>query len=489
MTIGTILMICGIVLAIVVIVILTTMSYVKAPPDQAYLISGPRKEMRIITARSGWRIPFVDRLDKLYLGVIGVDVKTKSAVPTAEYINVFVDANVNVCVGQTPELLGLAAKNFLNQKPEVITRKAQEVLEGNMREIVGQMKLTAMVTDRKAFAEKVMENAVPDMQKLGLQIVSFNVQNFTDENNVINDLGIDNVEQIKKAAAIAKSDAKRDVAIQEAANKRTANEAQVLAATQIAEQNNALDIKQAELKSHSEVKRAAADMAYDIQKADQKKEFDVATTNAKIAQTEREVELKNQQIALKEKELDAIVRKQADADLYATTKAAEADMVKRQKAAEAKAYEEIQRAKAAKEATELEAAARKLMAETELIQAQKEAEGIQAKLMAEAEGIRAKGLAEAESIDKKAEAQKKMGEASVLEMYFNALPQIVANASAPLANVDKITMYGEGNQQKLVGDIMTTTNQIIAGVQESTGIDLASVLAGYLGGKAAKTTE
>lgn len=470
-------------IVIVLLVILASMSYVKAPPNQAYLISGPRKEAKVISGRAGFRIPFVDRLDKLYLGVIGVDVKTRSAVPTSEYINVFVDANVNVRVGVTSEMMAIAAKNFLNQDDEAIASKAQEVLEGNMREIVGQMKLTAMVSDRKQFAEKVLENAVPDMEKLGLEVVSFNVQNFRDENGVIDDLGIDNVEQIKKNAAIAKSDAERDVAIQKAENQRRSNEAQVLAATQIAEQNTALDMKTAELKSQSEVKRAAADMAYEIQQADQQKNLGVATTNAEIAQAERQVELKNQEIALKEKELDALVRKQADADLYAAQKRAEADMIKRQKAAEANAYEEIQKAKAAKESSALEAEARKLMAEAELIQAQKAAEGIQAKLTAEAEGIRAKGLAEAEGIEKKAEAQKKMGEASVLEMYFTSLPQVVAAASAPLSNVDKITLYGEGNQQKIVGDIMTTANQIIAGVEESTGLDIKSVLAGYFGGK------
>ena len=471
---------------IILVAIFISLSYVKAPPDQAYLISGPRKNMKIISGRAGFRVPFIDRLDKLYLGIIGVDVKTKSSVPTAEYINVFVDANVNVCVGKSNELMSLAAKNFLNQKPDAISRKAQEVLEGNMREIVGQMKLTDMVTDRKAFAEKVMENAAPDMEKLGLEIISFNIQNFSDENNVINDLGIDNVEQIKKNAAIAKSDAERDVAIQKAENKRKANEAQVEAATQIAEQNTALDIKTAELKASSEVKRAAADMSYDIQKADQQKELDVAKTNAQIAQAERQVELKNQQISLKEKELDALVRKQADADLYAAQQKAEADLICRKKDAEAKAYEDIQRAKAMKQAMELEAEAQKITAEANLIAAQKEAEGIRARAEAEAEGIRQRGLAEAEGIDKKAEAQKKMGEASVLEMYFAAMPQIAQAVAAPLANVDSITMYGEGNQAKMVQDITTTISQIMKGVENATGVNLASIFAGYIGGKVSK---
>ena len=482
---GTIIGIAIPAVAVIAFLVLAFTSYVKAPPDQAFLISGPRKDIKVISGRAGFKVPFVDRLDKLYLGIIGVDVKTKSAVPTAEYINVFVDANVNVAVGKSDAMVRIAAKNFLNQKADVISKKAQEVLEGNMREIVGQMRLTEMVSDRKQFAEKVLENAVPDMEKLGLEIISFNVQNFKDENGVIDDLGIDNVEQIKKAAAIAKSDAKRDVAKVEAENQRIANEAQVEAATKIAEQNTALDIKTAELKSQSQVKQAAADMAYDIQKADQQKELDVAQTNAKIAQAERETALKAQQIELKEKELDAIVRKKADADLYATQKAAEADLAKRQREAEAKAYEQVKKSEAAKQAALLEAEARKAMADAEKYAAEAEAAGIAAKYAAEAEGIRAKGLAEAEGIDKKAEAQKKMGEASVLEMYFDMLPSAIRAAAEPMLNVDKVVLYGDGAQTKLIQDTMNTTTQVIDAIKESTGIDLAQVIGSYIGAKAA----
>lgn len=476
-----------VIIAIVAIAILIGIaSYLKAPPNMAYVVSGLRKEPKYIIGTNGFRVPFLERLDKLYLGVIGIDVKTREPVPTAEYINVFVDANVNVKISDNHDLMARAAKNFLNQKTDAIALKAQQVLEGNVREIIGQMKLTDLVSDRQAFAEKVMENVGPDMNKLGLEVVSFNVQNFSDENGVINDLGIDNVEQIKKNALIAKSDAKREVAMREAENQRQANEAQVAAATQIAEQNNALDIRTAELKSQSEVKRAAADMAYDIQKADQKKELDVAETNARIAQAEREVELQTQKIALKEKELDALVRKEADAKLYATQKAAEADLIKRQKEAEAKAYEEVQKAEAEQRAAVARAEAMKAEAEARMFAAEKEAAGIAAKYAAEAEGIRAKGLAEAEGIDKKAEAQKKMGEASVLEMYFNAMPLIAEAVAMPLANVDSITMYGEGNQAKMVQDITTTMNQIMSGIKDATGIDPSTMLSSFAGSKLAQ---
>jgi len=468
------------------LVVFALFAYTKAPPDMAYIISGMHKKPRILIGKAGFKLPFFERLDKLYLGAFQIDVKTSSSVPTAEFINVKIDSTVSVQVSKEPELIQVAAQNFLNVDRQEIAQRINDLLEGNLREITGTMKLTEMVSNRKAFSEKVQENAVPDLRKLGLELVSFNVQNFRDENGVIEDLGIDNVEQIKKNAAIAKSNAQRDVAIEQAKNQREANEAQVAAATQIAEQNTALDMKTAELKAQAQVKQAAADMAYDIQKADQQKALDVTKTNAQIAQAEREVELKNQEIALKEKELDAIVRKQADADLYKAQRAAEADLAKRQKEAEAKAYEEVQRAEAAKKSALLEAEARKAMADAEKYAAEAEAAGIAAKYNAEAEGIRAKGLAEAEGIDKKAEAQKKMGEASVLEMYFHMLPEAIAAAAKPMESVDKIVLYGEGAQTQLISGVTATSQQVIDGIKEATGLDVAQIIGSYLGTKAAQ---
>ena len=477
----------GLSIAVVIglIVLLGVMSYLKAPPNMAFVVSGLKKEPRYIIGTNGWRIPFLERLDKLYLGVIGVDVKTREPVPTAEYVDVFVDANVNIKIGSTGELMNRAAKNFLNQKPMDIANKAQQVLEGNVREIIGQMELTQLVSDRQAFAEKVLQNVTPDMNKLGLEVVSFNVQNFSDPNGVIANLGVDNVEKIKKNAAIAKSDALREVAEREAENQRKANEAQVAAAKEIAEQNNALDMRASELKEAAEIKKAAAEMAYSIREADEKKKLEVALTQAKIAQMDEEVKLQAQKIELKEKELDALVRKEADAKLYAAQKQAEADLIKRQKDAEAKAYEEIQKAEAEQRAAVARAEAMKAEAEARMIAAQKEAEGIAAKYAAEAEGIRAKGIAEAEGIDKKAEAQKKMGEASVLEMYFKAMPLIAEAVAAPLSNIDSITMYGDGNQAKMVQDITTTMTQIMSGVKDATGIDPSTLLSAFAGTKLA----
>ena len=462
------------VIVIAVIVVLCS-GYLKAPPDMAYLISGVGKKPRILIGKAGIKIPFFERVDRLFLGAIQIDVKTSSSVPTAEFINVKVDSYVNVRVGQTDEMMSLAGQNFLNSDRDTIGQKVRDLLEGNIREIVGQMNLTDMVSDRKAFSEKVQENAVPDLARFGLELISFNVQNFSDENGVINDLGIDNIEQIRKAAAIAKSDAQREIAIAEAENAKQANDAKVKAAEEIAARNNDLAIKQAQLQKEADTQKAIAAAAMEIEAENQRKARGVAATNADIAKAERESELKKQQIELKERELDALVRKQADADKYAAEKKAEADLVARQKKAEADRYEQEQKAEAEKFAALQRAEAAKA-----------EADAIKYKAMAEAEGIAAVGAAEAEAIDKKAEAQKKMGEASILEMYFDMLPKAVANAAAPLTNVDSITMYGDSNSSKMVGDVMTTTNQIIEGLSKN-GIDLKAMLNGFIGGKAAQS--
>ena len=462
------------VIVIAVIVVLCS-GYLKAPPDMAYLISGVGKKPRILIGKAGIKIPFFERVDRLFLGAIQIDVKTSSSVPTAEFINVKVDSYVNVRVGQTDEMMSLAAQNFLNSDRDTIGQKVRDLLEGNIREIVGQMNLTDMVSDRKAFSEKVQENAVPDLARFGLELISFNVQNFSDENGVINDLGIDNIEQIRKAAAIAKSDAQREIAIAEAENAKQANDAKVKAAEEIAARNNDLAIKQAQLQKEADTQKAIAAAAMEIEAENQRKARGVAATNADIAKAEREAELKKQQIELKERELDALVRKQADADKYAAEKKAEADLVARQKKAEADRYEQEQKAEAEKFAALQRAEAAKA-----------EADAIKYKAMAEAEGIAAVGAAEAEAIDKKAESQKKMGEASILQMYFDMLPKAVANAAAPLTNVDSITMYGDSNSSKMVGDVMTTTNQIIEGLSKN-GIDLKAMLNGFIGGKAAQS--
>lgn len=483
----------AVIIAIALIALLAS-GYVKAPPDIAYIISGLHKKPRILVGKAGIKIPFLERLDKLALGAIQIDVKTGSAVPTAEYINVRVDSTVSVRVGQSEEMIALAAQNFLNVSRDQIAQKINDLLEGNIREIVGQMKLTEMVGDRKAFSEKVQENAVPDLARFGLELVSFNVQNFSDDNDVITNLGIDNVEQIRKDAAIAKSNAQREIAVAEAENAKASNDARVKAEEEIAKRNNSLAIQKAQLKQEADTKQAQANAAMEIESENQRKLRDVAAADADIARQEKEIDLKEREVAIKERALEAEVKKtaeakkyaaqqEADAKLYATQKQSEADLYERQKTAEAERFEAEQRAEA-----------QRATAEAVRVQGEAEAAATKARGEAEAAAIQAKAEAEAEGLMKKAEAMKQYGEAAKMDMqmealklYFQQLPAIAQATGQAYTNVDKIVMFGD-DTSKLSGNIIKNVAQVSEGLSESLGIDVKTLLTGFLGGKLADSS-
>jgi flotillin len=433
--------------------------YLKAPPDTAYIISGLGKK-RILIGKAGWRLLFFERVDKLSLRIMQVDVKTSEAVPTNEFINVNVDGVANIKISSDPVLIERAAEALLGKRTEELVSLVTQVLEGNMREIVGSVGLKEMVQDRQGVAKKITENVVPDMEKLGIEVVNFNIQNFKDNAGTIENMGIDNVEQIRKNAQIAKANAQRDIAIASSRAQEEANAVKVETEKKIAEQNAELAIQQAEMQIKADTKKAEADAAYSIQQENQRKTIEITRANADIARKEKETELAEREIAIKERELDAEIRKRADAMKYKVEKEAEAELIRRQREAEAARY-----------AMEQEAEARRYAMEQE------------------AEGIRAKGIAEAEAIERKALAQAKMEDASVIEMYLAAMPEIVRNAAAPLAQTDKIVMYGDGNATKIIRDVMNSTNQVVEGVRESTGVDLISMLNGFVGGKIAAKTD
>lgn len=336
----------GVVVILFVVFILA--SYIKAPTDRALIVSGLRKNPKFVIGKSALRIPFLQRVDKLELKMISVDVKTKESVPTNEYINVNIDSAVKIKVGSSKEMLEKAASNFLNKNEDYIRNSVGDVLEGNVREIIGQMRLEDIVQDRKMFAEKVQENAAPDMARMGLEIVSFNVQNVTDEGNVIENLGIDRVVSISKSAQISRAESERDIAVAKANATKQANDARIEAETAIAERNNELEIKKQELKRAADVKKAEADAAYEIQQQEQRKTIEITTADANIAKQEKEIELREKEIAVKEKTLDADIRKQAEAEKYATQQKADAQLYQRQKEAEAKQFEIQKQAEAKK---------------------------------------------------------------------------------------------------------------------------------------------
>ncbi len=458
------------VVILVILLLLFIIGYVKAPPDQAYIISGLKKDGRILIGRAGVKIPFLERLDKLYLGQMTVDIKTEQSVPTNDFINVCVDAVAKVRILPSTEGINLAAKNFLNKNQQAITDDLKDSLQGNMREIIGTLSLKGINTDRDSFSDQVMLKASRDMNKLGIEILSCNIQNVTDDNGLIKDLGADNVVLIKKNASIAKAQAERDVAIAQAVADREANDARVLSDTEIAQKNNELSIKKAELKKLSDTKVAEADAAYEIQKQEQQKSIETATVNAQIAKAERDAELKRQEVMVMQQALEAEVNKKADAERYAVEQKAAADLNKRQKEAEAKKYE-----------VEREAEAEKARADAAMYSMKQEAEGIRAKGEAEAKAISAKGIAEAEAMDKKAEAYQKYNKVAMAEMMIKVLPEIASEIAKPLAQIEKITIIGgdssSGNGVGAVaGNVPVVMAKLFESMKETTGVDLSEIM-------------
>ena len=464
-----ILMIVLMIVLIIALLAILASGYVKAPPDVAFIISGYKKEPKILIGRAGIKLPFLERKDALLLKQITVDIKTNGYVPTQDFIGVDIDAVAKVRIKVDEEGIKLAMKNFLNMGEKEIIQALTDSLQGNMREIIGTVSLRELNTDRKKFGDEVQEKAQKDMNALGIEIISCNIQRIEDEQCLITALGQDNMSQIQKSASIAKAQAERDVAIATAEASKAANDAKIAADTEIAMKQNEFRIKQAELKKDSDIKQAEADAAYEIQQQEQRKTIEITTANANIAKQEREIELKRKEVEVTEQSLDAEIKKKAEAEKFARQQKAEAELFERQKKAEAEKFER-----------EKEAEAKKVQAEADLFAKTQEAEGIRAVGEAEAKAIEAKGLAEAEAMEKKAEAMKKYGQAAMMEMIVKALPEMAAAIAKPLESIDKVTIIDGGSGENGVNNMGSYVPGVLAKtietIKETTGLDITEIM-------------
>ena len=455
----------------------------KASPNKAYIISGIKREPKVLIGRAGIKIPFLEKKDELILKQISIDIKTNGYIPTKDFIGVDIDAVAKVRVltqrdvtvnakGEvvagadpnkriTTEMANAAMKNFLNMNEDQIRDALTDSLQGNMREIIGTQCLKELCNDRKTFGDEVQAKAQKDMNALGIWIESCNIQKIEDENNLITALGQDNMSQIQKDASVAKAQADRDVAIARAQAQKDANDAQVIAETEIAQKQTELAIKKAELKKESDIKKAEADAAYKIQEEEQRKTVEITTANANLARQEKELELKEREVSIKEKALEAEVKKTAEANKYAAQQKADAEQYERQKRAEAELFE-IQR----------QAEAEKAKSEAERFAKEQAAEAVKAAGLAEAAGI----LKEAEAMKQYGDAARQQMELDTLKVYFEQLPKIAEAVAKGYTNVESIKMFG-GDSSKLAGDIMTTVTQVTDGIKESTGLDINEMLA------------
>jgi len=493
----------GIGLAAVILVIILIRSCWKiAGTNEVMIVTGLGKS-KFVTGGGTFVIPLLQKTDRMTLENIQVDFTSRNEIPTKDAIHVLVDAVANMSISKNPERMALAATKFPGYSIKQIQDTVIRVLEGNIREIISQTNFEDLIRgDKKAFSELVMENVTPNLADLGIDLTTFNIQNFSDRNGVIQDLGIENIQKIKKEAQIAAANAQAEVAVAQAEADRRANDARVESATEIAKKQNQYQIEKARLQEASDTAQAKADAAKAIEAENQRKQHEIAVANANLARQEKKIELKEREVSIKERTLEAEVKKTAEAKKYAKEQKADAEAYAAKKAAEAELFERERQAEAARIEAEKKAAADLALA-TAKAEAQKklaeaiEAEGKaraaakQAEGLAEAEAIRAKAEAEAKGMLEKAEALNQYGEAAKQQMELDAvkvlyeqLPAIAEAIGKGYANAD-IHLIGEDSGQ-IAGNMMSNITQIIEGFKGSTGIDPTSVISGMLGSKLSK---
>ena len=491
----------AVIVAIILLVIIFKSFWKVAGTNEVLIVSGLGK-VKTKTGGGLFVLPIIQKVQKMTLENIQVDFTSRQEIPTKDAIHMLVDAVANMAISTNPERQKVAASKFAGYSIQQIRDTVIPVLEGNIREIISQTTFEDLIRgDKKAFAEKIQENVTPNLADLGIDLTTFNIQNFSDKNGVIRDLGVDNIEKIRKEASIAAAKAKAEVAIAQAKADQEANDAKVTAATEIARRQTEFAVEKAELQRKADTEQAKADAAKQIEAENQRKAREIAEAEANLARQEKAIELQEREVAIQERKLEAEVKKTADAKkyaeaqaaeakAYAAQKAAEADLFEREKLAEAARIEAEKKAAADLALAEAEAKAKKALAEAVQAQGEAEAAAAQAKGLAEAEAIRAKAEAEAKGMLEKAEALKQYGDAAKQQMELDAIKVLyeqlpaIAEAIGKGYNGAEIHLIGNDSGQ-LAGNMMGNITQIIEGFKGATGVDPMSVISGMLGAKIA----
>ena len=478
----------AILVAIIILTIAIKCCWKVAGTNEVLIVSGFGK-VKTKTGGGVFVFPVIQKTQRMTLENIQVDFTSRNEIPTKDAIHILVDAVANMAISQDPERQKVAASKFAGYSIDQIQNIVIPVLEGNIREIISQTNFEDLIRgDKKAFSELVMENVTPNLADLGIDLTTFNIQNYSDKNGVIQDLGIENTEKIKKEASIAAAKAKAEVAIAQAEADKAANDAKVAAATEIARKQTEFAVKKAEMQKQADTEQAKADAAKQIEAENQRREQEIATANANLARQEKEIELQDRAVAIKEQALEAEVKKTAEAKKYAEQQAADAKLYATQKASEAELFERERKAEAERIEAEKQAEAQKALAEALKVQGEAEAAAARAKGEAEAAAIKAKAEAEAKGMLEKAEALKQYGDAAKQQMELDAikvlyeqLPAIAEAIGKGYAGAD-IHLIGSDSGQ-IAGNMMSNITQIVVGFKGSTGVDPVSVISGMLGSK------
>uniref|UniRef100_A0A8C8EJ26 Flotillin n=1 Tax=Oncorhynchus tshawytscha TaxID=74940 RepID=A0A8C8EJ26_ONCTS len=377
-------------------------------------------------------------LNTLTLNVKSDKVYTRHGVP----ISVTGIAQVKI-QGQNKEMLATACQMFMGKSEAEVSNIALETLEGHQRAIIAHLTVEEIYQDRKKFSEQVFKVASSDLVNMGIGVVSYTLKDVHDDQDYLNSLGKARTAQVQKDARIGEAQYKRDAVIREAQAMQEKVSAQYLNEIEMAKAQRDYELKKASYDYEVNTKKAESEMAYQLQVAKTKQRIEEETMQVKVVERSQQIMLQEQEITRKEMELEATVKKPAEAERYRLERLAEAERAQL------------------------------------IMEAEAEAESIRMRGDAEAFALEAKGRAEAEQMAKKAEAFKQYGEGAMVDMLLEKLPLIAEEISRPLSMAQKVTMVSSGGGEvgaaKLTGEVLDIMTRLPAAVEKLTGINISQV--------------
>jgi flotillin len=472
--IGVVATVFAVSIAFFVLILSVAKRYKKVGPNQVMVISGMRHRVgtgetsevtgyRIRKGGGAFIIPMLERVDILSLEVMTLDFTTPE-VYTKPGVPIVVDGVAQVKIKGDEASIRTAAEQFLGKTVEQIKAVALQTVEGHLRAIIGTLTVEEIYRNRDQFAASVQEVAVSDLANMGLQIVSFTLKDIRDGHGYLEALGKPRIAEVKRDALIAQAEADRDSAIRAAQARQAGEIAKLEAETRIAEANRDYLSNKAEYDAAVNLKRAEADLAYDIQKNRTTQVLKKEEVQISIVEKEQQIAVQDREIQRREKELEATVKRQADAERYRLETEAAALRTK---------AEQIARGEA-------EARRQKGMADADVIKATG---------ASEAEIISLKGSAEADAMRKRADSFKEYNQAAVLQILLAALPEIARAVAEPLSKTDRITLVSTGGDgvgaSKLTGDVARIMAEMPAVVESLSGVDIRKLIEAIPGLKAA----
>ncbi len=468
----------GIVLVLILWAAIWALRYTKVGPNEVLIVSGRKHRVidpdgtmqlrgfRVVKGGGTFVMPVVEKVDVLSLELLTIDVQTPE-VYTSKGVPVRVDGVAQIKVKGDDISIATAAEQFLSKGTEEIKNIAMQTLEGHLRAILGTMTVEDIYQNRDAFAAKVQEVAAGDMANMGLGIVSFTIRDIRDNQGYLEALGKPRIAQVKRDAQIAQAEADRDAMIRSAQATQAGQEAKFAADTKIAEAQRDYQANLAQYQAAVNQRKAEADLAYDLQKFKTGQLVKAEEVQVTIIEKQKQIELQQQEILRRQKELEANVQKPADAERYRVETLANA----RKFQLEAEASGSAAAAKATGFASADVAKATGIA----------EAEAQKAKGLAEASIIEAQGKATAEAMRMKAESFKQYNEAAVVEMIIRVLPEVAGKISEPLSKTERMVIINSGNgngggASKLTGDVTQIVAQLPPVIESLTGLKFEDLI-------------